>query len=283
MQRNEVLMTRRAVITLTTDFGLEDEYVGALKGVLLSFLPDVQIIDISHAIRPHDIEGASGILARSCIFFPDSTVHLAVVDPGVGSDRALLALRTDRHIFVGPDNGIFSSFLLADPVRIHRISNDSLSLCSVSPTFHGRDILAPVAAQLAGGLDIGKVGPEIGRGNCCLLNMCRPEITAERLVGEIVSRDHFGNLRTNISALDIRRFAGKESVILEIGAQIITGLSVTYAGTEKGNVIALVDSSGSVEIAVVCGNAWQEINAHCGQKVVVRRGKGLTGSSYDAL
>ncbi len=263
-------MTQRPIITLTTDFGLEDEYVGVLKGVLLSFLPEVQIIDISHAIRPQDIQGAAAILSRSCGFFPDSTVHLAVVDPGVGSSRPLLALKTDRQVFVGPDNGIFSPFLQEDSIQIHRISNDCLYLSPVSPTFQGRDIMAPVAAQLAGGMAIGTVGPAVPPENCCIIDTGRPQISNNQLVGEIVAMDHFGNLRTNITGMDINRFAGKEPITLEIGARVIEGLQLTYSETERGKLIALLDSSNSVEIAVVCGNAWQEIHARPRQKVVVR-------------
>jgi len=264
-------MAIRPIITLTTDFGLEDEYVGALKGVILSLLPDAQIIDITHAIAPQDIQGASLILARCCTFFPDSTVHLAVVDPGVGSTRPLLVLKTLHHYFVGPDNGIFSAFLRSGPVQLHRIVNESLFLSPLSHTFQGRDIMAPVAARLAGGMDIGNVGPVVSLETCSLLTCSRPEVVGHQLLGEIVSRDHFGNLRTNISEEAIRRFAGTGGIILEIGTRRIEGLRSTYAETGQGELIALLDSYGFVEIAVACGNAGQEINVQLGERVIISR------------
>lgn len=264
-------MTTRPIITLTTDFGLEDEYVGAIKGVLLSFLPDAQIIDISHAIAPQDIGAAADILERSCAFFPDNTVHLAVVDPGVGSARPLLALKTARHIFVGPDNGLFSSFLRTEPVRIHRIANDSLFLSPVSPTFQGRDVMAPVAARLAGGMDIGKAGPAVAVDSCRLLQKGSPESVGSQMIGEIVSHDHFGNLRTNISAEEIKRFAGTGRIVVRIGDSRIEGLRSTYSDTAEGELIALVDSHNRVEIAVAGGSAWQTLNARLGDRIVINR------------
>lgn len=243
------------IITLTTDFGLLDEYVGALKGVLLSFLYNARIIDISHLIAPGDIFGASVILARSAAFFPERTVHLAVVDPEVGSNRRILAVQTARYIFVGPDNGIFSPFLQSEPAVVHHITNNTLFRSPVSTTFHGRDIMAPIAARLAGGMDISVVGPAVSLETCALLTPPASIRIDNQLYGQIISKDHFGNLRTNISKNEIENLSGEGKFILQIGDKAITGLNSTYAEQEPGTLIALIDSQGFLEIAVVKGNA----------------------------
>ncbi len=259
------------IITLTTDFGLRDEYVGALKGVLLSYLHDARIIDITHAIAPHDVPGAAAILARAAVFYPDSTVHLAVVDPGVGSDRPILAVKTARHIFVGPDNGILGPFLLAGPVVVHRVTETGLFRSPVSPTFHGRDIMAPVAARLAGGMDIGRVGPAVPVETCRLLAVPEPLLVDNRLVGRIVSRDHFGNLRSNISVNEIGNLPGKGEIVLQMGTRTVTGLNTTYAEKNRGEILALIDSSGFLEIAVVGGDAANTTKIGPGETIILSR------------
>jgi S-adenosyl-L-methionine hydrolase (adenosine-forming) len=263
-------MTIRPIITLTTDFGLEDEYVGAVKGVLLSFLPSAQIVDITHAIDPQDVQGGSTILSRACGFFPDETVHLAVVDPGVGSARRLLAIKTPRYCFVGPDNGIFTAVLLSETtIQVHQIVNSSLFLSPVSRTFHGRDIMAPVAARLAGGMDISNVGPSIAIDTCCTLPVRKILVKDNQMIGEIVSRDRFGNLRTNISGEDIRKFARDRAITLKVGKQSTTRICSTYAEAESGDLIAVVDSFGFLEVSVACGNAWEEVGARVGDLVTI--------------
>lgn len=259
------------IITLTTDFGLLDEYVGALKGVLLSYHRDARIIDITHGIAPQDILGASMVLAHAAVFFPDSTVHLAVVDPGVGSGRPILAVRTARHIFVGPDNGILSPFLREDPVAVHQVTNSGLFRSPVSPTFHGRDIMAPIAARLAGGLDISQVGPAVPVETCHLLATPEPQLVGDQLVGRVVSRDHFGNLRSNITTHDIGRLPGKGEIVLQAGDTTIYGLNTVYAEKNPGELIAVIDSSGFIEIAVVSGNAGDATKIGIGGTVILSR------------
>lgn len=244
-----------SLITLTTDFGLHDEYVGALKGVLLSILHEARIVDISHLIAPQDVHGASMVLAGSAPFFPDGTVHLAVVDPGVGSARRILAIKTTRHIFVGPDNGVFSPFLQTEPAVIHHITNSALFRFPVSPTFHGRDIMAPIAARLAGGMDISVVGPVVPLETCCFLAASAPVHTGGHLQGQIVSKDRFGNLRTNISKDAISKLADAGDFVVQVGDMTTTGLHATYAEKRPGELIALIDSRGFLEIAVVEGDA----------------------------
>ena len=259
------------IITLTTDFGLVDEYVGVLKGVILSYLCDARIIDITHAIAPQDISGASTILTRAAAFFPDSTVHLAVVDPGVGSSRSILAVKTARHIFVGPDNGILSPFLRADPVAVHQVTNTELFRSPVSPTFHGRDIMAPVTARLAGGMDISRVGPAVPIETCRLPATPEPHFAGDQLVGRIISRDHFGNLRSNISVNEIEKLPGKGKIVLQADGMTISGLNTTYAEKNPGELIALIDSSGFVEIAVVGGNAVIATKIGLGETIILSR------------
>jgi hypothetical protein len=259
------------IITLTTDFGLVDEYVGALKGVLLSYLYDARIIDLTHAIAPQDIHGAATILAHAAVFFPASTVHLAVVDPGVGSDRPILAVKTTRHIFVGPDNGILSPFLLAGPVVVHQITNTGLFRSPVSPTFQGRDIMAPVVARLAGGMDIDQVGPAVPVETCHLLVVPEPLLVDNQLVGRIVSRDHFGNLRSNISVNEIGKLPGKREIVLQVGGRTVTGLNTTYAEKNRGEIIALIDSGGFLEIAVVGGDAANTTKTGPGETIILSR------------
>jgi S-adenosylmethionine hydrolase len=259
------------LITLTTDFGLHDEYLGALKGVLLSFLYEARIVDISHLIAPQDVLGASMVLAGSAPFFPDGTVHLVVVDPGVGSDRRILAIKTARHIFVGPDNGVFSPFLQTEPVVIHHITNSALFRFPVSPTFHGRDIMAPIAARLAGGMDISVVGPAVPLETCCFLATSAPVSTGGQLHGQIVSKDHFGNLRTNISKDEIANLSGAGELVLQAGGRTATGLHATYTEKRPGELIALIDSRGFLEIAVVEGNAAATTKMGVGDLFILSR------------
>ncbi|RPH42329.1 MAG: hypothetical protein EHM86_02715 [Desulfobulbaceae bacterium] len=263
-------MATRPIITLTTDFGLDDEYVGAVKGVLLSLLPDVQLVDITHSIAPQDIRKAAIIIGRACSFFPDTTIHLAVVDPGVGSARPILAIKTTRGYFVGPDNGIFTAILQSEStIKIHHVTNSELFLSPISRTFHGRDIMAPVAARLAAGMNICKVGPPVASNACYMLTACSPQIAGHHLTGEIISRDRFGNLRTNISEKDIKAFAGNRDISLKIGSKKTRGICSTYAEASAGELITVVDSFGSIEIAVICGNAADELHAAVGDKVSI--------------
>ena len=263
-------MATRPIITLTTDFGLDDEYVGAVKGVLLSFLPDVQLVDITHTIAPQDIQKAAMIVNRACRFFPEATVHLAVVDPDVGSARPILAIKTSQGFFVGPDNGIFTSILQSEStIKIHRITNSSLFLSPVSRTFHGRDIMAPIAARLAAGMDISNVGPPVATNSCHMLPVSSPQITAHHLTGAIICQDRFGNLRTNISEQTIKAFAGTRGITVRIGSKKIAGICSTYAEACTGELIAVMDSFGSMEISVACGNAADELHAAVGDKVCI--------------
>jgi S-adenosylmethionine hydrolase len=260
-------------VTLITDFGLTDEYVGVVKGVMLCHNPALRIVDISHLIPPQNISSASHLLTRSYRFFPPGTVHLVIVDPGVGSDRPLLAIHADVYFFVGPDNGIFTPILNGTrPPTVHRITESDLFLPKVSATFHGRDIMAPVAAQLATGLPIARVGPPVLPQDCLLSGLGSCAVIHDVLHGEITHVDRFGNLCTNISRRDVEGFCGGQVLSVQMGEDgeiLYLPLASSYVGQGKNDLLALYDSHDFLEIAVNRGNAAQRLQAETGCKVLL--------------
>ncbi len=263
------------LVTLITDFGLTDEYVGAVKGVILCHNPAIRIVDISHLVPPQDITSASHLLARSYSYFPPGSVHLVIVDPGVGSDRPLLAIDADTFFFVGPDNGIFTPILKqVRPPAVHRITESDLFLPRVSTTFHGRDIMAPVAAQLATGLPIARVGPAVLPDDCLLNGPGSCAVIDDVLHGEITHVDRFGNLCTNISRSEVEGFDGGQKLSVEIGEdaqRLDVPLASAYVGQKKNTLLALYDSHDFLEIAVSRGNAAQRLQAAPGCRVLLFR------------
>jgi hypothetical protein len=259
------------IVTLITDFGLTDEYVGVLKGVILSYNPDIRITDISHMVPPQKIQTASHLLARSYSYFPHGSVHLVIVDPGVGSDRSILAINKDSHYFVGPDNGIFTPIIKsAGLMSIYRVTESSLFLKTVSNTFHGRDIMAPVAAQLATGLVIEKVGPRVNPEDCIFSGAGSCSIIDDVLHGEVTHVDTFGNLCTNISRSDVEAFSRGEKVIIKIGEhpeETVDTFCSSYAGQAENVLLALYDSHDFLEIAENMGNASQRLRSSAGSTI----------------
>jgi hypothetical protein len=259
------------MVTLITDFGLSDEYVGVLKGVLLSYNPEIQIIDISHLIPPQNIQAASHLLTRSYRYFPPSTVHLVIVDPGVGSNRPILAIKKDSHYFVGPDNGIFTPIIKsAGFLSLYRVTESRLFLEKVSNSFHGRDIMAPVAARLASGLAIENVGPRINVEDCFLTDSASCSIIDDVLHGEVTHVDTFGNLCTNISRNDVERFSRGRKVIINIGAPLeetVETFCSSYAGQAENALVALYDSHDFLEIAENMGSASKRLKLFAGSKI----------------
>jgi S-adenosylmethionine hydrolase len=257
------------LITLLTDFGTEDEYTGVMKGVILSIYPDVTIADITHAIAPQDIVQAAYLLESAYKYFPKRTIHTVVVDPGVGSERAILAVKTDGHIFLAPDNGILS--LITDKQgsdTVIRVENSAYFLESVSQTFHGRDIFAPVAAHIAKGLDITELGTCLNETDIVRLSVSKPHLSNKgELVGTIVSADRFGNLITNIDSKALEPFFKAE---FHIGKGKIAGLSQAYASVAKGESLAILGSRGYLEISVNCGNAQKYFGVEKGDAVRIR-------------
>jgi len=243
------------LITLLTDFGTADGYVGEMKGVLASLAPTSPIVDIAHDVAPHDVDGARLTLARYWRRFPEGTVHLVVIDPGVGSARGALAAASEGRFLVGPDNGLLSPALLHGGARCVSLAIPS----GAAPTFHGRDVFAPAAAQLAQGASIESLGeiaesPEIRR---------TPEATRRddgAVQGEVISVDRFGNAVTNLLAMR----GGQVRV-----AGLTLALRRTYADAAPGEAIALVGSSGLVEVAVRDGSAAALLGLVRGSSVVL--------------
>lgn len=237
------------IITITTDFGLEDNFVGVMKGVILSVNPGVTVVDLSNNIKRHDIRQASISLKNSYKYFPPETVHLVVVDPGVGSSRRPIAVECHDHFFVGPDNGVFS-FLYNETgnCKVHEITNRSCMLNEVSSTFHGRDIFAPAAAYLSIEKDVESVGGLVR--DPVTIKTEEPTLTDTGILGKVVYTDTFGNLITNINSEMIEN--GDEIKIRDL---TFTAVSESYSEVNKGEPLVVAGSSGYLEIAVNLGDA----------------------------
>ena len=270
----------RPIITLTTDFGTADSYVGAMKGVILSRCPDANIIDVSHEIAPQAVAQGAYVLATAAAHFPPGAVHVAVVDPGVGSDRRPIALSTPAGTFVAPDNGILTRVLAAldtgavtdgapneletvpVPYDCHAVVLDEPAfwLSLVSHTFHGRDIFAPVAAALAGGADISQVGTPIEDLTVLPAPSHRE---GDGIRGEIVHIDRYGNLITDIPAVALPANAR-----VSVAGSVIEGISRSYS-ERPGALLAISGSQGTLEVAVGNGDAARTLGARVGDAVGV--------------
>jgi S-adenosylmethionine hydrolase len=262
-----------SIITLLTDFGMGTEYAGLMKGVILSINPSATIVDITHQIDSQDIVQAAFTIYSSYEYFPDGTVHLIVVDPGVGSKRSLLAFEMKKQFFIAPDNGVLTLlFNERNPSGLIRITNAKYFLASVSRTFHGRDIIAPVGAHLSVGLDVRKLGDELCLQDAVHLDNLGAYFSENgELVGKIVTVDNFGNLITNIDFNKLKEVhqTGQEIIQILIGSHVISGLSETYNSVQSKTPLALIGSRGYLEIAVNKGNAAQVLNVDKGAEVRV--------------
>jgi len=259
-----------AIITLLTDFGVQDEYVGVLKGVLLGINPLASIVDISHGIDPQDIVAAAHILQAAYPYFPGGTVHAAVVDPGVGTQRRIIAATANGHRFVAPDNGLLAPILKdCEPHDIYLATNKKLFRHPVSHTFHGRDIIAPVVAHLSAGVSLEEVGPAAAFNDIQPLKEMNAQwISPKVLVGRVIGIDHFGNLLTNIHSHDLERMGGGDPLIT-VGKHQISGMHDTYADGVADEPIALWSSRNTLEIAVKEGNAARILRLNKGVDVRV--------------
>ena len=272
-----------AIITLTTDFGLADAYVAVMKGVILGINPEAKLIDICHTIKPRNIQQAAFVLSTAYPYFPAGTVHLVVVDPGVGTERRAIILSTPSAHFVAPDNGALSYVIAQSSVKpretylnLERIELppglEAVAITSpqfwrspVSPTFHGRDIFAPVAARLSLGSPATDFGETVT--SVTMLPLSYPQLTSENtLTGHIRHIDNFGNLITDIRSDDLPRET--QSITVAVSHQLISGLSQTYA--DGDGLLALIGSSGYLEIALKDGNAGSFLNAEIGNDVTVK-------------
>ena len=253
------------VITLTTDFGTQDPYVAEMKAVILGMNPAVHLVDVTHHVTAHDIvEGALAVEAVAAVC-PPGTIHVAVVDPGVGSARRALLVETHTAFFVGPDNGLLSLAAPADTVvRIVHLTNAEYFLTPRSHTFHGRDVFAPVAAHVSRGKAPEQFGPSLTAME--RLTLPKVEYHAAGLTGSVIYIDHFGNVITNITAADLQPFP-KESLLVSMDDMQIQGVVASYAAVEVGAPAALINSWGMLEIAVRNGSAAQRFGVLPGHPV----------------
>ena len=267
-----------SVITLTTDFGLEDSYVAAMKGVILGINPQATIVDVTHAVPPQDIQAGAFALLGVAPYFPKGTVHVAVIDPGVGSERRAIALQAGGYFFIGPDNGVLTlaaqvhnlrrKLSLVRPssaIKAIHLLNPEYWLSEVSSTFHGRDIFAPVAAHLTSGEPFDNFGVPIE--DYAMLELKAPVERDDALIGEILYIDRFGNLVSNILNRHIPEV--REQARVEIAKACFRGIFQTYANAHVGDPLALIGSSGFLEIAVRNGSAARQLDAKIGDPVII--------------
>ena len=249
-------------ITLTTDFGHDDGFVGTMKGVILRTAPNAAVVDLTHGIAPGDVRAGAYALAAAYRFFPGGTIHVAVIDPGVGSDRAGVVIETENYPFVGPDNGVFSFALRGERLRsIHRLENPKFQLTEVSRTFHGRDVFAPAAAHLSRGVPANQFGPR--QHELVQLDWPEPVATKSGLRGEVVYIDHFGNCITNLPA---SRVLASGATRVKVGAKSVP-IHDCYSVVKDGKPVAVIGSTGLLEIAINGGSAAKVLKLKTGAKI----------------
>ena len=256
-------------ITLMTDFGLTDGFVGAMKGVIYSINPKAIITDITHDINPYNMLGAAFIFDSVYRFFPKGTVHLVVVDPGVGSERNALAIETEDYYFVAPDNGVLSIAIEREKViKIIELSKPEYFINKVSNTFHGRDIFAPISANLSLGVDIDLLGNRLS--DIVKISNPKPQFTDDKMIGEIIYIDRFGNLITNISMELIEKFANDKKIAIKVGNKTICQISRSYADVSVGKLLAIFNSFGKLEIALNSASASKILSVQKGDPVIIQ-------------
>jgi len=267
------------VITLTTDFGLLDEYVGVMKGVVLTLCPEARLVDITHQIEPQDVFQAAFTLEAAYAYFPKGAVHVVVVDPGVGSRRKILAAAAGGYFFLAPDNGVLWPALRTCGIDAAvEVTEDAFFRSPVSRTFHGRDVVAPVAAHLVQGTPLSRLGPPMAVERIVRLDF--PPVRRERdsfLVGCVTGADRFGNLVTNIRRMDMALLGFPlcpPSCCVTLKNKRIEGISETYKDVDPGNLLALFNSRNFLEVAVSCGSAARFLAAKRGDPVRIRCAKG---------
>jgi len=263
-------------ITLLTDFGDRDFFVASMRGVVLTINPRAVIVDLSHHVPPHSVEAAAYLLKSCYRYFPDGTVHVAVVDPGVGTKRRPLILKTPRHYFLGPDNGLFSYIFKEEhEVEVREIENQRFRLESSGHTFDGRDIFAPAAAWLTTNQPFESFGRRIEQWET--FPIIRPEWTENGLVGKIVYVDRFGNLISNLTRNDVDAFRREHSVegyAFQIDGYRIDGLVDSYAEGSKLKPSVLINSHGAVEVFIKEGDAAVQLKIERGAEIILRRSTG---------
>jgi len=274
-------LSKRPIITLTTDFGLNDHFVGTIKGAILSLAPEAEIVDICHSVQAFDILDGALTLAQAYSYFPVRTVHVVVVDPGVGSARRPILASSERQNFVAPDNGVLSLiYAREERLSVRHITSEHYFLQPLSNTFHGRDIFAPVAAYLAKGVDHEKFGDEIT--DFVRFNAPRPKVIDPKTIrGVVLKVDRFGNLVTNITPQDVPLLfqAQPPAFKIVVGKSEVTSMKTNYAEGAPGEVFGILGSMGYLEIASNRGAAAQLVSAGKGAEVnVVLEGAAAAGN-----
>lgn len=265
-------MSRTAIITLTTDFGFNDHFVGAMKGVMLEIAPEAHIVDISHAVQPFDILDGALTISQAYSYFPSGTVHMVIVDPGVGTTRRPVVMTGDRHLFVAPDNGVLSLiYAREERISVRHVTADHYFLQPRSNTFHGRDIFSPIAAYLAKGIEPDRFGEEVT--DYVRFTAPRPKPVDEHtLRGVVLKVDRFGNLVTNITPQDAPQLFGgaPPAFKIAIGNKLpATRICASYAEGAPGEVFGILGSMGFLEVATNRGSAFQLLCAGKGSEVNV--------------
>jgi S-adenosyl-L-methionine hydrolase (adenosine-forming) len=267
------------LITLLTDFGAADTFIGTMKGVILGINPEARIVDLTHEVPPHDIRSGAYLLSSATRYFPPGTIHIAVVDPGVGSARRPLLASTSTQHFLAPDNGLLSHVLADEPdAEIRELNAQKYFLAAIGPTFHGRDLFAPAAAWLSHGEPPAAFGPPAK--DIVRLEVRRPALVKGRLVGEVQHIDRFGNLITNISYAELRGLADLDDWLtlqVKIRRTTVKGLERCYADAKPKKLAALVNSDGWLEIFCNQARADKLAKAALGERVEVQAPAPPTG------
>jgi S-adenosylmethionine hydrolase len=255
------------IITFLSDFGSKSSYVSQMKGIAIS-MTDAKLVDISHEITPHNIREGAFVLKTSIPYFPVGTVHVGVVDPGVGSNRRGIVVTTNTHILVGPDNGLLiPAAKELGKFTVYEIKNQKLMLGNVSNTFHGRDVFTPVAAHILNGVYFDEIGPITK--DYVDLDFGMPEIKNKSVIGQVIYIDGFGNIITNIDEIQIKRFLeyDKKITVTIHGKKIKIPFAKTYNSVKKGRILATIGSSNLLEISVNQGNAKKKLKIKPGNKI----------------
>ncbi len=252
-----------SIITLLTDFGTADGYAGAMKGVILSINPSAAIMDITHDIAPQDVMGGALALAAAVPFFPEGSIHVAVVDPGVGSARKAILVEVNGRFLIGPDNGLLSLvFSETEPKAVYTLEDRSKFLEKVGSTFHGRDIFAPVAARLSLGLKPDDFGPRPDRWE--RLHIPRPKQEKTGLTGRVIHVDRFGNIITNAREEDLPQGPERASLKIRMAGRVIEGIKTSYAEAPPGELLVVIGSGGFLEVSRNKGNAASLLGVSAG-------------------
>lgn len=263
-------MSPPPIIALLTDFGLRENSVGVMRGVILSIAPDARLVDITHDVPPQDIVTGAWALATAWRYFPDGTIFLCVVDPGVGSARFPIALRAGSRSFVGPDNGLCTPMLESgEPLAAVALTEPRYQRPNPAPTFHGRDIFAPAAAHLAAGVPLAALGAPLATDHLITLPFPRPAWQGDTLHGEVLHVDHYGNLITNIGGDLAAAVLAAPASALWLGARVITARGRAFAEGAPGQPMLFLDSSGFLAIAVRDASAADALAAGRGASVRV--------------